>query len=199
MGEIWNLDGLFKEDIKISFDKQGDEMPAGRDKFNHQQGVLAKVLWVDIGGHSYTGLYKGKSEGLLRMSEGNFNVAEAPGMTSTFAIKFPRTKIRSVNWVAGGFEPNDALKTPAGTSPFDPFARNFCTSCNFFTGKNTQTIQRKFAEFSPMIGAVGKAEFSRFTKDGLPIQAFKFPFNISFRPPAAIKGQIVHTLENPWY
>jgi len=69
----------------------------------------------------------------MRMSEGNFNVPEMPGLTPTFALKFPRTKIRSVNWTAGGFEPNDATKTPAGTSPFDFFAKNFCTSCSFFS------------------------------------------------------------------
>ena len=175
-------------------------MPNKRHKYNHARGVLAKVLWVDTLGHPYTGFYKGNSEGIIRMSEGNFvDLPEAPGMTPTFGIKFPRTRMRSVNWVAGGFEPNDVSKTPAGTSPFDPFARNFCTSCSFYTGKNAQTIQRKFAEFTPFIGAVGKSAFSRFTKDGWFLRDFKFPFNISFRPPATIKGQIVHTLENPWY
>ena len=41
--ENWNLDGLFKEDIKITFNRSSDEMPEGRLKFNHSQGVLAKI------------------------------------------------------------------------------------------------------------------------------------------------------------
>jgi hypothetical protein len=41
--ENWNLDGLFKEDIKITFNRESDEMPKGRLKFNHSQGVLAKI------------------------------------------------------------------------------------------------------------------------------------------------------------
>jgi len=94
--------------MSIPFKKIGDEMPAGRVKYNHSQGVLAKVLWVDTLGHPYTGLYKGTSEGIIRMSEGNFNVPEAPGLTPTFAMKFLRTKMRSVNMLANtSFEPNN--------------------------------------------------------------------------------------------
>ena len=84
-------------------------MPAGRLKFNHAQGVLAKVLWIDTLGHPYTGLYKGTSECIIRMSEGNFNVPEMPGLTPTFGLKCPRTKIKSANLVANtSFEPNNA-------------------------------------------------------------------------------------------
>ena len=61
------------------------------------------------------------------------------------------------------------------------------------------TVQRKFAEWKPEVGATGKAEFSKYTKDGVAVSAFKFPFNLSFRPPAAMKGLVVHTAVNPWY
>ena len=50
-----------------------------------------------------------------------------------------------------------------------------------------------------MIGATGKAEFSRFDKDGNSIKDFKFPFGISFRPPTAIKGLVIQTPDTPWY
>ena len=176
-------------------------MPPGRLKFNHAQGVLAKVIWVDTLGHPYTGLYKGNSECLIRMSEGNFNVPEMPGLTPTFGLKCPRTKIKSANLVANtSFEPNNAQKTPAGTSPFDFFARNFSASIPLFSDPLDQiTVQRKFAEWKPEVGATGKAEFSKYTKDGVAVSAYKFPFNLSFRPPAAMKGLVVHTQANPWF
>jgi len=127
---------LFKNKANITFDKIGDEMPKDRHKYNHARGVLAKVLWVDTLGHPYTGFYKGNSEGIIRMSEGNFvDLPEAPGMTPTFAMKFLRTKMKSVNLLANtSFEPNNPINTPAGTSAFDFFAKPFSSSIPLFKG-----------------------------------------------------------------
>ena len=79
--------------MRESFLGGRDEMPQNRFKINHSQGVVAKVSWEDLGGHSYSGLYDGGSSlGLLRMSEGNFLLPgnETSGLTPTLALKFLR-------------------------------------------------------------------------------------------------------------
>ena len=99
-------------------------MPEGRVKFVHSQGVVAKVIWEDLGNHPYTGLYQGNSEGLIRLSEGNELVPESTGLTPTLAIKFPRDGMHSVNHVANsGFEP---------TKSFNFFLKNFGTNIALF-------------------------------------------------------------------
>ena len=91
---------LFRQDMGASFGGGRDEMPEGRFKINHAQGVVSRVTWDDLGNHSYTGLYNGGSDfGLLRMSEGNFMLPgdEMKGLTPTIALKFLRDRIDSVN------------------------------------------------------------------------------------------------------
>jgi len=104
-----------------------DELPRDRPKINHSQGVVARVKWEDLKGHSYSGLFRGDNDlGLIRMSEGNFLLPEGEikGLTPTMALKFPRDKIRSANLLANvSFEPTDS---------FNFFANDFHTSIPTF-------------------------------------------------------------------
>ena len=85
-------------------------MPRNRIKVIHAQGVVAKVEWVDEGDHEYTGLFTGNSQALLRMSEANFDVPEATGLTPSIALKFTRTNKSSVNILANAsFEPTESF------------------------------------------------------------------------------------------
>ena len=91
---------LFTRNMGKTFSLQGDELPQDRPKINHSQGTVAKVQWENLGGHSYTGMYQGADYGLIRLSEGNFILPEAPGLTPTMAIKFLRDGKPSVNHLA---------------------------------------------------------------------------------------------------
>ena len=53
----WSIDDLFARDMEVSFDLEADELPEGRPKINHSQGVVAKMEWEDLGGHSFTGIF----------------------------------------------------------------------------------------------------------------------------------------------
>ena len=84
-----DTDDLFTRKMTLSFSNKGDELTRNRPKINHSQGTVAKVSWEDLGGHPYTGLYDGGSDlGLMRLSEGNFILPEAPGLTPAMAMKF---------------------------------------------------------------------------------------------------------------
>lgn len=97
--------------MRESFRRNADELPQGRPKINHAQGVVGLVSWESVGNHPYTGLYAtGSDMGLIRLSESNFDVPEAPGLTPSLAIKFPRDGMRSVNHLANvSFEPTDSF------------------------------------------------------------------------------------------
>ena len=93
---------LFTRNIDISYTRQADELPAGRPKINHAQGVVGLVSWEDVGGHDYTGLFEGGSDlGLIRMSEAGFGLLEeSSGLSPSFAMKFTRDGMQSVNHLA---------------------------------------------------------------------------------------------------
>lgn len=112
---------------------------SGRKKVVHSQGVVGLVVWHSLGNHNYTGLFKGggfqksKLQGLIRLSEANFLVPEATGLTPTLAMKFPRNKIHSANILANtSFEPS---------SSYNFFEKDFKTRVDFFTNAfNQKTI-----------------------------------------------------------
>ena len=122
--------------------------------------MLAKVEWEDLdNGHPFGGMFLG-GPGIMRLSEGNFLVPEADGLTPTMALKFPRDGMQSVNnfaqpsWSASGswnfFEDND-YKISLGEFP---------------DGCEEATIEQKFREVSFFMSSLGQAEFSRVRTDG---------------------------------
>jgi len=121
----WELDNLFIQNMSLSFGTQNDELPVGRPKINHAQGVVGLVSWIDRGNHDYTGLFDGDSDtGLIRMSESNFILPETGGLTPSLAIKFVRDGIRSVNHLANvNFE---------GTNSWNFFANDFRSRVDLF-------------------------------------------------------------------
>ena len=126
------FNNLFTQDPNDSFRQvRGglDVLPEGRPKINHAQGVVGLIEWEDKGNHEYTGLYKQlESEtaltGLLRLSEGNFLLPNAIGLTPSLAIKFPRDGMPSVNHLANvSFDPVEG---------WNFFAREFRSKVDLF-------------------------------------------------------------------
>ena len=115
--------------MRVSFDRSADELigqgDQPRPKLNHAKGVVALVSWEDLGGHDYTGLFEGGSDmGLIRMSESNFDMPEATGLTPSLAIKFLRNGMSSVNHLANvSFDP---------TSSFNFFSNIFRSRIDLF-------------------------------------------------------------------
>lgn len=164
--------------MSLTFNRVSDELPEGRPKINHAVGVVAQVSWEDVGGHPYTGIYNGGSTyGIIRMSEGNFLLDEAPGLTPSLAIKIFRDGMESVNQLANvSFEPTDS---------FNFFANNFHSHVELFTDQcAVDTIQRKFLEVNSKIQVTGLAEFARFKASGLPVgdEQMVYPFRLHYEP-----------------
>lgn len=83
-------------------------MKGSHKKVLHAQGVVGLVRWENLGDHPYTGLFSTGAEGLIRFSESNFAVPEQDGLTPSFAMKFLRDGMESVNMfgaTGNGFEP----------------------------------------------------------------------------------------------
>lgn len=197
---FWDINGLFSQNLGHVFSLDGDELPVGSKKYLHAQGVVGLITWQDLGGHPYTGLYKGNTNGLIRLSEENFApLPEATGLSPSIALKFPRTNKPSVNILAAGsFEPSTSFNFFKGpiTPRMPPHSRKI----------EVQTIERKFVDWNRTIGAVGLSEFSRFTVGGVEVKPFVFPFDLRFAPDPAIATKFSDLREKnaagveiPWY
>ena len=66
------MPGLFVESMKPTFDTAGDLMPSGilgrRVKYIHSVGVVGKVKFAANDASTYSGIFKGASKGLIRLS-----------------------------------------------------------------------------------------------------------------------------------
>ena len=60
---------LFLQDINLSFDHEGDEMPPNRLKILHPTGVTGLFKFVSNDNHDYTGSLRGTDCGIFRISE----------------------------------------------------------------------------------------------------------------------------------
>ena len=76
------------ESMCPTFNTEGDQLPLGwtgnvRQKYIHSVGTVGKVEWVDMGGHPYTGIFQGASQGIARLS-----LAQEPSpQTPVFGLK----------------------------------------------------------------------------------------------------------------
>ena len=63
-----SVQNLLTVDMTTPFDTLGDEFDC-RNKTGHSNGNVAKVEWRDLGGHAFTGMFKGADTGFIRTSD----------------------------------------------------------------------------------------------------------------------------------
>jgi hypothetical protein len=90
---------LFEQDMNLSFDHLGDTMPVGRVKMTHPRGVTFKVAFNPVGDHPYTGIFRGATHGIMRISETVRTTPEKAFTSPGFGIKFLRDGMDSANTV----------------------------------------------------------------------------------------------------
>ena len=85
------------------FDTPGDELACYwngcRNKTIHPQGLVAKVQWVDLGNHSYTGMFRGADTGFARLSLAAPIDTRSPNMRPGMGVKLLRDGVDSANFV----------------------------------------------------------------------------------------------------
>ena len=93
------------EDMCPTFNTKGDQLPLGwtgnvRQKYIHTVGTVGKVEWVDLGGHPYTGIFQGASQGIARLSLAQEPSPPALNTAPGMGLKFLRDGVDSANLVA---------------------------------------------------------------------------------------------------
>ena len=89
---------------KEVFDTVGDEFDCSlfgcRNKTIHSKGNVGKIEWIDLGGHPYTGIFRGGDSGYVRMSSATPVDTKTPNMKPGMGVKFLRDGVDSANFVA---------------------------------------------------------------------------------------------------
>lgn len=176
------LAGIFVEDMEPTFNTAGDAMPAGRKKYIHTVGNVAKCKWVSAGGHPYTGIFKGATHGLVRLSS-----AAEPALTTMqplapgMGLKFLRDGVDSANLVA-------MYSTEGTPHDWNFFSKDFYNHIGAAMSFSLKGLSKVFSWATDYIQEVGLSDFARYDERGHKTSPV-FPYSLRFQPDAS-----VHTL-----
>ena len=144
----------------------------------HGVGSVGKVIWKDLGGHPYTGAFKGGDSAFMRLGSGFPVMAseEFQLMWPSIAVKILRDGADSANIVAikGGaqngynFFEND-MGTHKGPDPGN-------------SGFSIYYITARTKKITRFVSSQGNSEFASIQQDGSVESDPVFPFNVRFHP-----------------
>ena len=179
---------MFFEDMTKSFDILGDEFLDGRKKYIHTVGRIAKAQFVSTGDHPYTGVFRGTSELLIRLScakepdtkkttavdaYDNF----APGM----ALKFLRNGSSSANIVA--------MFSTNGQNSWNFFKNDFSNHVPSSQGATLKALGLVFSSATSYIQTIGLKDLALQDTNGVIYNPSKYPFKLIFRPTDQLRSK----------
>merc|ERR1712130_81336 len=175
---------LLTEPMCPVFRTGGDELPEQGDgttraKVIHTVGAVGRVEWRDVGGHNYSGIFKGAKHGLARLSlalePDTEKLNTAPGM----GLKFLRDGMDSANLVA--------MYSVNGQEGWNFFQNDFTTHLGP-AGLELIPVALKFSEATNYVQEVGLSDWGLYGADGVQVDAadWKFPFMLRFKPTGEI-------------
>eukprot|EP00092_Neocalanus_flemingeri_P009099 GFUD01009797.1.p1 GENE.GFUD01009797.1~~GFUD01009797.1.p1 ORF type:complete len:342 (+),score=108.83 GFUD01009797.1:89-1114(+) len=178
---LLEMPGLFFESMCPTLRAPGDEMPyeeglfggGTRNKYIHTVGTVGQVEWRDLGEHSYTGIFEGAGQGIVRFSlakePSSSSRATAPGM----GLKFLRDGMDSANLVA--------MYSVDGQDSWNFFLNDFTNHIGP-GGLELVPLEIKFSEATNYISEVALRDWAQNGEDGSQVAAPEFPFMLRFKP-----------------
>jgi len=171
------------ESMCPTFNSEGDQMPLGwtgnvRQKYIHTVGAVGKVEWVDMGGHPYTGIFQGASQGIARLSLAQEPSPDALNTAPGMGLKFLRDGVDSANLVA--------MFDVAGQESWNFFENIFTAHIPEVSGPLV-FLGAKFYTATNNIRQVGVSNWAMFGEDGKEVANPVFPYRLRFQPTGEIE------------
>merc|ERR1719419_1869715 len=178
---ILEMGGMFLEDMCPTFRAPGDELPFEgngiREKYIHTVGTVAQVEWKDLGGHSYSGIFKGATNGYVRLSLAKEPVTTVQETAPGMGLKFLRDGIDSANLVA--------MYSVNGQDSWNFFKNDFTNHIGP-AGLDLVPLALKFSEATNYVSECALSNWASYGEDGAMASSLSFPFMLRFRPTGEI-------------
>merc|ERR1712025_1341082 len=179
---LLELPHIFAESMCPTFRAPGDELPfedgwvtdGTRWKLIHSVGTVGKVEWRDLGGHSYTGVFTGASNGFVRFSLAKEPSPPTQDTAPGMGLKFLRDGMDSANLVA--------MYGVDGQDSWNFFQNDFTNHIGPAEGRDLIPLEIKFSKATNYISEVGLSNWGQYGESGTPVADPKFPFMLRFHP-----------------
>jgi len=173
--------GIMTEDMCPVFREVGDQLPweegiftdGWRNKYIHTMGTVGQVEWRNLGGHSYTGVFEGASNAIVRLSLAKEPDTSALNTAPGLGLKILRDEIDSANLVA--------MYSVDGQESWNFFKNDFT---NHIPDGSIALVplEIKFSEATKYVGEVGLSDWSFYGENGEAVANPVFPFMLRFHP-----------------
>lgn len=174
----WHLAGALFVSQKPVFDTPGDELECGwtgcRNKTIHAQGSIVKIEWQSVGGHPYTGMFKGADAGFARLSVAKPVDTKTPNMAPGMGVKLLRDGADSANFVC--------MFGVDGQPSLNWFQNNFSNHISDPKSILLKPLEARFATVTDWIQTVGLSEMASMRQDGTAESPPVFPWKLRFEP-----------------
>jgi len=180
------MPGIFTEDMCPVLRTIGDQLrwesgiisDGWRNKYIHTVGAVGQVRWDNLGGHPYTGLFEGATQGVVRLSlakePSSDSLNTAPGM----GLKFLRDGMDSANLVA--------MYGVEGQESWNFFKNDFTNHIAAAFSPALVALSVKFSSATKYISSVALSDWSFYGEDGEAVASPVFPYMLRFRPTGEI-------------
>jgi len=142
-------------------------------------GTVGRVEWRSVGSHNYTGVFKGATHGIARLSLATEPDPTQQKTTPGMGLKFLRDNIDSANLVA--------MNSVDGQQSWNFFKLNFSNHIPRPQGKALLPVAVKFATATRNIQQVGLSDWAQYGEDGIKISEPVFPYRLRFQPTGDIE------------
>jgi hypothetical protein len=190
---------LFIEDMNLSFDTQGDDMPAQflsrRPKLIHSVGVVADAVWKVVPNTlGYTGIFNsGCTNMFIRLSLAREPSTDPGGYTPGISMKCLRDGVPSGNMFA--------LQSLQGQDSWNFFAHDLTNHVPDLSD-NAEFILKElrstFAKASAWPVMIGTSFMAQYDEMGTNITMPKFPFRLVFHPTTALHNAFPDAPSQPF-
>jgi hypothetical protein len=190
---------LFIEDMNLSFDTYGDDMPdqflQRRPKLIHSVGVVADGVWKPVANNlGYTGVFQGCDNLYIRLSLAKTPETGAQGYTPGLSLKCLRNGVHSGNIFA--------MFSLQGQDSWNFFKNDLTNhvpdlsnNANFLL----KQLRSTFAKASAWPVMIGLSDLALYDQQGNNITSPNFPFRLIFHPVTAIHNAFPDAPSQPFY
>ena len=169
--------------IDYTVSRYADTMPHEDGKSLYSVGSVAKAVWTDVGGHPYTGLFRGQTRAIIRLS--TLSQPDADGMTPALAIKLFRSGQPSANILA--------MQSTEGQTSGNFFQETLSNHAPY--GIADSALAAKFSLVAEPASFTGLSDVSLFSQSGaLASGIITFPYEVQFVPNQVLSSLFANRL-----
>lgn len=172
---LLKLKGLFN--LSPTFDHNQDELPQGRVKIIHANGVVGKVSFIPVPNHPFSGFYQNGGVGLVRLSLAvpPTNSSFIPGMAiKLFISQNPSVNLQVMNLLEGQKE------------NWNFFAKDFSNQIPHPTSWTLTAIEKIFEWTRSPANDLPLWHLAAWTSEGRANQLPVYPERLYFNPSSQV-------------